>query len=73
MKKERNWFGIFIYAMLVAFAVLLCLKLCNAIGWSWIWVASPLWVIAAIFVLLIILYTIVVVKNWDKEDDNAKV
>lgn len=64
MKKERNWFGIFVGAMIIAFAALLCLKLCNAIGWSWIWVASPLWVLGAIFAFFIVVYTIVV-RNWN--------
>ena len=69
MKKERNWFGIFIYAMLVAFAVLLCLKLCNAIGWSWIWVASPLWVLGVMVFAFIVLYCVIISKSWDRKSE----
>lgn len=69
MKKDRNWFGVFVGAMLMAFAVLLCLKLCNAIGWSWIWVASPLWVIVSIFAFLVVVCSIVMSRNWDENND----
>lgn len=32
------------------------LKLGGVIGWSWWWVLSPLWISAALFVMLIILF-----------------
>lgn len=37
----------------LTFLVLLVLKLCGVIGWSWWWVTSPLW-ISALFVLVVL-------------------
>lgn len=37
--------------------IFLVLKLCNVIGWSWIWVVSPIWIT---FGLLCILTPIIV-------------
>lgn len=40
---------------LVAFVVL---KLCNVITWSWWWVLSPLWILVAIVLVLVVLLII---------------
>lgn len=40
----------------IAFIVL---KLCGVITWKWIWVLSPLWISAAI-VILILLITLII-------------
>ncbi len=45
--------------MWVLFIVFLVLKLCKVIEWSWWWVFSPLWIVAAFVVLLIIIAYIV--------------
>ena len=29
------------------------LKLCNVIGWSWIWVVSPIWITFGLIMILI--------------------
>lgn len=39
----------------IVFLVFLILKLTNLIGWSWWWVTSPLWIVAAIIILLSII------------------
>lgn len=36
----------------VAFIVL---KLCNVITWSWVWVLAPLWIPAAIALVIIVI------------------
>lgn len=36
----------------VAFIVL---KLCNVISWSWVWVLAPLWIPAAIALVIIVI------------------
>lgn len=36
----------------VLFLLFLTLKLCHMIGWSWWWVTSPLWIPAAIVLLV---------------------
>jgi membrane protein YdbS with pleckstrin-like domain len=36
------------------FLIFLVLKLCNVIDWSWWWVTSPLWISAALTVLIIV-------------------
>lgn len=64
MKKERNWFGIFVGAMLIAFAALLCLKIIGTIELSWFWITAPLWVLGAMFAFFIVVYAIVV-RNWN--------
>ena len=64
MKKDRNWFGIFVGAMIIAFAALLCLKIIGTMELSWFLVTAPLWVLGAIFAFFIVVYTIVV-RNWN--------
>ncbi len=36
----------------VLFIVLLVLKLCGLIGWSWWWVTAPLWAPVALLIVL---------------------
>lgn len=31
------------------------LKLCNVIAWSWVWVLAPLWIPAAIALVIIVI------------------
>lgn len=38
--------------------VFVTLKLCNVITWSWWWVVSPVWIYAAIWLLLVIIVAI---------------
>lgn len=38
----------------VLFLIFLVLKLCNVIDWSWWWVTSPLWISAALTVLIFV-------------------
>lgn len=40
----------------VAFIVL---KLCNVIAWSWVWVLAPLWIPAAIALVIIVICLLV--------------
>ena len=39
--------------------VFIVLKLCKVINWSWIWVLSPLWISAALGILLLIIFVII--------------
>lgn len=39
--------------------VFIVLKLCKVINWSWIWVLSPLWISAALTILLLIIFIII--------------
>lgn len=51
MEINMNFWGLL-------FLILLTLKLCNVISWSWLWVTAPLWIpfalVAALFILIII-------------------
>lgn len=38
----------------LVFVAFLVLKLCKVINWSWCWVFSPLWIIALVFVVALI-------------------
>jgi hypothetical protein len=40
------------------------LKLCGVIDWSWWWVLSPLWIMAAIVVLILLLAVSLAVVGW---------
>ena len=42
----------FIGALTLAFVVL---KLCKVIDWSWWWVASPVWISAALIVVVFVI------------------
>ena len=36
----------------------IALKLCGVIKWSWVWVLSPLWIVAILLIILVLIYTI---------------
>ena len=43
--------------------VFITLKLCNVIGWSWIWILSPIWItfgLLGILIPIIILFFYIV-------------
>lgn len=39
----------------VVFIVFLILKLTNLVTWSWWWITSPLWIVAALVVALAVI------------------
>lgn len=39
--------------------VFVVLKLCKVITWSWLWVLAPVWIPAAIAVLILVIYVLV--------------
>ena len=44
--------------------IFIVLKLCKVINWSWVWVLSPLWISAALAILIsVILIIILVILN----------
>jgi phosphoglycerol transferase MdoB-like AlkP superfamily enzyme len=50
------------------FLVFLVLKLTGFIGWSWWWITAPLWVMALLlFVLLIIAIPILILREASKK------
>ena len=61
MKKQYKKGGLRFGTIL--FLIFLVLKLCNVIGWSWWWVASPLWISAILYVLAISFVVIMEVKK----------
>ena len=50
----------------VVFVVFLTLRLAGVISWSWWWVTSPLWIVAAIIVAITILYVAVFTYRYRK-------
>ena len=55
-KKSNASGGIgFVGLLTITFIVL---KLCKVISWSWWWVLSPLWIVAILIVVAIILAAI---------------
>lgn len=39
--------------------VFVVLKLCGVIDWAWIWVLAPLWISAALTIILVILIFVI--------------
>lgn len=35
--------------------IFIVLKLCKVISWKWVWVLSPLWIVALLVVLLFVI------------------
>ena len=53
--------GGFAGLLTIAFIVL---KLCHVINWSWVWVLSPLWISAALaLVVFIIIFIVLWILN----------
>lgn len=50
----------------VVFVVFLTLRLAGVVSWSWWWVTSPLWIVAAIIVAITILYVAVFTYRYRK-------
>lgn len=46
---------------MILFIVLLVLRLCKVIVWSWWWVTSPLWIMVLFVIGVMILYFIIAV------------
>lgn len=39
----------------ILFSIFLVLKLTGHIDWSWWWVTSPLWIVAILYIIIVIL------------------
>ena len=48
--------GGFAGLLTIAFIVL---KLIGVINWSWIWVLSPLWISALIFIVIVVIFVVI--------------
>lgn len=67
-KKERNCGIGFISVLTLIFIVL---KLTNNISWSWIWVLSPIWIIAD---FVIVIFVIIMIGGIiKKENGNTQI
>lgn len=66
--KESTQMATGISLPVVVFIVFLTLKLCGVISWSWWLVTSPLWIIAAVALVLIITSMIVLVIRVRKQN-----
>lgn len=45
------------------FIVFLILKLCHVITWSWWWVTSPLWIVAGLWLAILVISMLF--AGWD--------
>ena len=58
-KNTDHTFEIVAGIFLVLTIVFIVLKLCGVIGWSWVWVFSPLWLsVLAFFLYLIVIFIV---------------
>lgn len=53
MANENYLGGLLINVIL--FVIFLILKLMEYIDWSWWWVTSPLWIVAILYIIIVIL------------------
>ena len=66
--KESIQTAIGLSVPVVVFIVFLTLKLCGVITWSWWWVTSPLWIMAALVVALILISMVALVLRVRKQN-----
>lgn len=66
MKKEDAKTATGLSVPMVVFIVFLTLKLAGVISWSWWWVTSPLWIVAAIVIILTFTYVAVFTYRYRK-------
>lgn len=70
MKREDAQTSSGLSLPVVVFVVFLILRLSGVISWSWWWVTSPLWIVAAIIVAITILYVAVFTYRYRKYKRN---
>ena len=70
MKREDAQTASSLSLPVVVFVVFLTLRLAGVISWSWWWVTSPLWIVAAITVAITILYAVVFTYRYRKHKRN---
>ena len=56
----------------IVFILFLILKLTGSISWSWWWVTSPLWIVAALCVVAIAISTCYVVYQVRRNNKNYR-
>ena len=56
--KENNNYNIGLNFAEGLTLVFIVLKLCKVIGWSWLWVLSPLWIGFALGLIIILIASI---------------
>ena len=70
MKREDAQTATGLSLPVVVFVVFLTLRLAGVISWSWWWVTSPLWIVAALIVAITILYVAVFVYRYRQHKRN---
>ena len=60
--KTLNWYYIVTGAAIVSLT-LTALKITDCITWKWVWVASPLWIVATLFLIIMIAGVYVIHKD----------
>ncbi len=70
MKREDAQTATGLSLPVVVFVVFLTLRLAGVISWSWWWVTSPLWIVAALIVAITILYVAVFAYRYHKHKRN---
>ncbi len=66
--KESTQTAIGISLPVVVFLIFLTLKLCKVITWSWWWVTSPLWIMAALTLAVLLISMVVLVLRVRKQN-----
>ena len=69
MNVERSGGIGFVGLLQICFLVL---KLCGVISWSWVWVLAPIWISAAIGILVILAIVIVAFATDNDQPDRFR-
>lgn len=56
MDEKNNSFSLTMWGCFLMTMVFLVLKLCGKIAWAWIWIFSPMWLLFAAIVALLIVF-----------------
>ena len=69
MKNEKKFLNenIWLMCAIALTFIFVLLKICKVINWSWIWVFSPIWIMAVGLVLSVIVVAIIVLILMLKE------
>ena len=70
MKREDAQTATGLSLPVIVFVVFLTLRLAGVISWSWWWVTSPLWIVAALIVAITIFYVAVFAYLYRKHKRN---
>lgn len=65
--NNKNGIGFFAMLSILLTIVFVVLKLTGVVEWNWIWVLSPIWIYAILFLLIMSVLGILIVMFINKD------